>query len=66
VVNPSGGLKARGHPIGATGVYQAAEVALQVAGRFPGLQVRGAKRGLAISMNGLGSNSYVALMEGVE
>lgn len=66
VVNPSGGLKARGHPIGATGVYQVAEVALQVAGKFPGLQVRGARKGLAISINGVGSNSYVALVEGVE
>lgn len=66
VVNPSGGLKARGHPIGATGVYQVAEVALQVAGKFPGLQVRGARKGLAVSINGVGSNSYVALVEGVE
>ncbi len=65
VVNPSGGLKARGHPIGATGVYQLAEVALQVAGRFPGVQVKNARKGLAISMNGLGSSSYIALVEGV-
>jgi acetyl-CoA C-acetyltransferase/acetyl-CoA acyltransferase len=65
VANPSGGLKARGHPIGATGVYQLAEASLQVAGKFPGVQVRGAKRGLVISMNGLGSNSFVALVEGV-
>ncbi len=65
VANPSGGLKARGHPIGATGVYQVAEASLQVAGRFPGVQVRGAKRGLVISVNGLGSNAYAALVEGV-
>ena len=65
VANPSGGLKARGHPIGATGVYQVAEAALQVAGKFPGVQVRGARRGLVVSMNGLGSNAYVALVEGV-
>ncbi len=65
VANPSGGLKARGHPIGATGVYQVAEAALQVAGRFPGVQVRDARRGLVISMNGIGSNAYAALVEGV-
>ncbi|MGC9210140.1 MAG: thiolase family protein [Acidilobus sp.] len=65
VANPSGGLKARGHPIGATGVYQVAEAALQVAGKFPGVQVRGARRGLVISMNGLGSTAFTALVEGV-
>ncbi len=65
IVNPSGGLKARGHPIGATGVYQVAEAALQVAGKFPGVQVRGARKGLVVSMNGLGSNAFVSLVEGV-
>ncbi|MCE4608133.1 MAG: thiolase family protein [Caldisphaeraceae archaeon] len=65
LINPSGGLKARGHPIGATGVYQVAESALQISGEFPGIKVDNAKRGLVISLNGLGSNSYVALLEGV-
>ncbi|MGC9071882.1 MAG: thiolase family protein [Acidilobus sp.] len=65
VANPSGGLKARGHPVGATGVYQVAEASLQVAGKFPGIQVRGAKRGLVISMNGLGSTAFAATIEGV-
>ncbi|MCX8196593.1 MAG: thiolase family protein [Acidilobaceae archaeon] len=65
-VNPSGGLKARGHPIGATGVYQVAEVALQLAGQFPGLKVEGARKGLAVSLNGFGSSSYVAYLRGVE
>ena len=62
VLNPSGGLKARGHPIGATGVYQLAELTLQLRGEFPGVRVDGAKRGLAISLNGFGSSSYVALL----
>ena len=62
-MNPSGGLKARGHPIGATGVYQTAEVALQLSGSFPGVTVSGAKRGLVVSVNGMGSTAYVALLE---
>jgi acetyl-CoA C-acetyltransferase/acetyl-CoA acyltransferase len=65
VVNPSGGLKARGHPIGATGVYQVAEVALQLAGEFPGLKVDGARSGLVVSINAMGSSSYVAYMKAV-
>jgi len=65
VVNPSGGLKARGHPIGATGVYQVAEVALQLAGEFPGLQVEGAKGGLVVSLNATGSSSYIAYLRSV-
>jgi Acetyl-CoA acetyltransferase len=65
VVNPSGGLKARGHPIGATGVYQVAEVALQLAGEFPGLKVEGARGGLAVSVNAMGSSSYVAYLKAV-
>ncbi len=65
VVNPSGGLKARGHPIGATGVYQVAEVALQLSGEFPGLKVEGARDGLVVSINAMGSSSYVAYMRAV-
>ena len=65
VVNPSGGLKARGHPIGATGVYQVSEVALQLAGEFPGLRVDDAKSGLVVSVNALGSSSYIAYLRSV-
>lgn len=61
LVNPSGGLKARGHPVGATGVYMAAEVAMQLSGTFPGISVPEAKRGAAVSINGHGSSAYVAL-----
>jgi len=53
-VNPSGGLKARGHPVGATGVYQVAEVAMQLRGDFPGIKVEG-DVGLAQSIGGLGT-----------
>jgi acetyl-CoA acetyltransferase len=64
-VNLSGGLKARGHPVGGTGLYQIAEVYLQIAGRFPNLraQVPNAKIGLAHSIGGPGNNVYVTILE---
>lgn len=62
-LNPSGGLKARGHPIGATGVYQVAEIAMQLRGDFPGVKVDGARRGMVISMNAMGSSAYTALLQ---
>ncbi len=55
VINPSGGLKSRGHPVGATGVYQAAEIAMQLRGDFPGMQVNG-DIGLSQNVGGVGSN----------
>jgi acetyl-CoA acetyltransferase len=45
-VNPSGGLLAKGHPLGATGVAQMVEVAWQLQGRAEGRQVEGARIGL--------------------
>jgi acetyl-CoA acetyltransferase len=45
-VNPSGGLLAKGHPLGATGVAQMVEVAWQLQGRADGRQVEGARVGL--------------------
>jgi len=65
VVNASGGLKARGHPVGATGVYMVGEIALQLAGEFPGLQVEGARRGLAVAASGDGSSAHMVYLEGV-
>lgn len=61
-VNPSGGLKARGHPIGATGVYQYAEAAMQLAGTFPGVRIDGARRAAVVSLNGFGSSSYIGVL----
>ncbi len=55
VLNPSGGLKARGHPVGATGVYQIGEVVMQLRGDFPGVKV-GGEVGLAQNVGGIGSN----------
>jgi acetyl-CoA acetyltransferase len=63
--NLSGGLKARGHPVGGTGLFQIAETYLQITERFPNprAQVRGAKIGLAHSIGGPGNNVYVTLLE---
>jgi len=60
--NPSGGLKSRGHPVGATGVYQVAEVAMQLRGDFPGVKVPGAEKGLALNMGGDGSTVTVHVL----
>lgn len=62
VVNPSGGLKARGHPIGATGLAQVAECFDQLTGRGAN-QVDGATTALAHSIGGFGNNVHVALLE---
>jgi acetyl-CoA acetyltransferase len=51
-VNPSGGLLSRGHPVGATGVAQIIEVALQLRGEAGLRQVEGARVGLAHCMGG--------------
>ncbi len=63
--NLSGGLKARGHPVGGTGLFQIAECALQLTERFPNprAQVRGANLGIAHSIGGPGNNVYVSILE---
>ena len=61
-VNPSGGLKARGHPIGATGVYQMAEVVLQLRGEAGARQVPGAETGLTNNISGFGASSFVHIL----
>lgn len=64
-VNFSGGLKARGHPVGGTGLFQIAECHLQLAGRFPNprAQVANAKVAIAHSIGGPGNNVYVTVLE---
>jgi acetyl-CoA acetyltransferase len=63
--NLSGGLKARGHPVGGTGLFQIAECALQLGERFPNprAQVTGARLGIAHSIGGPGNNVYVTVIE---
>lgn len=60
-INPSGGLKARGHPVGATGVAQAVETVWQLRGEADGRQVKDAKTGLTVNFGGFGNN-VVALV----
>lgn len=51
-VNPSGGLLSRGHPLGATGLAQIAEITWQLTGRAGDRQIEGARRGLVETMGG--------------
>src|ERR1700691_2783203 len=53
VVNSSGGLVGRGHPLGATGLAQVVELATQVRGRAGGRQISGARLGLAVNTGGI-------------
>jgi acetyl-CoA acetyltransferase len=55
-VNPSGGLVSRGHPIGATGIFMLAELALQLRGEAGGIQVPDAAIGLAENGGGIIGN----------
>jgi acetyl-CoA C-acetyltransferase len=51
-----GGLKARGHPVGATGMYQIAELVIQLRGQAGEAQIDGARWGMAQNIGGSGSN----------
>lgn len=64
-VNTSGGLKAKGHPVGATGVAQAIEIVEQLRGEAGARQVSGATLGLAQNMGGSGASSVVHIFERV-
>jgi acetyl-CoA C-acetyltransferase len=58
-VNTSGGLKAKGHPVGATGTAQAYEVYLQLTGQAERRQVKNAKTGLTHNVGGSGATATV-------
>ncbi len=60
-VNPDGGLKAKGHPIGATGVSQAYEVFVQLRRQAGARQVPGAERALTHNVGGSGATAAVTL-----
>lgn len=62
VVNPSGGLKGCGHPVGATGVKQVAELVEQLRGRGNGRQVNHANIGLAHNVGGSGATATVHIL----
>lgn len=63
-VNPSGGLKAKGHPIGATGVSMHAMAAMQLCGVMPEpIQVKSPRIGGVFNMGGVAVANYVSLLE---
>jgi acetyl-CoA C-acetyltransferase len=61
-VNASGGLKAKGHPVGATGVGQICDVAMQIRGEAGELQVARNQLGLAQNLGGSGATSVVTIL----
>jgi acetyl-CoA C-acetyltransferase len=62
-VNTSGGLKSKGHPVGATGIAQIIELALQLRGEAGPRQVNKARLGLAQNMGGSGGSSVVHILK---
>ncbi len=65
-VNPSGGLKAKGHPIGATGVSMHALCAMQLTGVAGDLQVKNARLGGIFNMGGTSVANYVSILERIK
>jgi acetyl-CoA C-acetyltransferase len=61
-INPSGGLKCFGHPIGATGCRMLCEITRQLQGRAEGAQVQNARVGLAHNLGGPGSVCAVTIL----
>jgi acetyl-CoA C-acetyltransferase len=63
-INVSGGLKARGHPVGATGVAQVADIVWQLRHELPkDRQVKNAKAGLTVNFGGFGNNVLALIMK---
>ena len=62
VVNTSGGLKACGHPVGATGVKQIVEVTRQLRAELGQRQVTGAKLGLTHNVGGSGGTAVIHVL----
>jgi acetyl-CoA C-acetyltransferase len=65
-VNPSGGLKAKGHPIGATGVSMHALAAMQLTAAAGGMQVKNARLGGIFNMGGTAVANYVSILERIK
>jgi len=62
-VNTSGGLKSKGHPVGATGIAQVVEVTKQLRGEAGERQVKDARIGMTQNMGGSGGSSVVHILE---
>jgi acetyl-CoA C-acetyltransferase len=65
-VNPSGGLKAKGHPIGATGVSMHALAAMQLTATAGGMQVKDARLAGIFNMGGTAVANYVSILERIK
>jgi acetyl-CoA C-acetyltransferase len=65
-VNPSGGLKAKGHPIGATGVSMHALSAMQLCGAAGDFQVKDATLAGVFNMGGAAVANYVSILERIK
>lgn len=65
-VNPSGGLKSKGHPIGATGVSMHVMAAMQLMGEAGAMQIPQAELGAVFNMGGAAVSNYVSVLERVQ
>jgi acetyl-CoA C-acetyltransferase len=65
-VNPSGGLKAKGHPVGATGISMHALSAMQLAGSAGDIQVKNARLAGIFNMGGAAVANYVSILERIK
>lgn len=65
-VNPSGGLKSKGHPVGATGVSQHVLASMQLNGTFPGQQLESPRIAALHNMGGLAVANYVSVLAATE
>lgn len=61
-VNPCGGLKAKGHPVGATGVSQIVELVYQLRGEAGARQIKNAEHGFACNFGGFGNNVVCTIL----
>jgi acetyl-CoA C-acetyltransferase len=65
-ISTMGGLKARGHPVGATGIYQIIELALQLRGQAGVCQVSDARLGMAQNIGGSGATVVTTILEAAD
>jgi acetyl-CoA C-acetyltransferase len=65
-VNPSGGLKAKGHPVGATGVSMHVLITRQLLGEAIGLQVKDAVTGLTLNIGGSGATNIASILKRIK
>jgi acetyl-CoA C-acetyltransferase len=64
-INLSGGLKSKGHPVGATGVSQHVLAAMQLTGTAGDMQLPAPRRAAVQNMGGVGIANYVSILEAV-